>query len=126
MEIFVTLKDVLKVLGILEIKGPRHSKFIRILLSLVTVLTLLYSILTIGCFFAFHAETFAERAESAHVVLAAIHSEVTFYVIWSQRDRLMDFLDEIQRAAARRKNSHLFITKQIKLKIYSNIIRVLF
>lgn len=103
MEIFVVVKKVLTMLGILAIEGHCYGPVIRTLLTVVTVLAQLYAILTIGWFLTFGAQTFVERAEAAHIVSAVIYSEITFYIVWSHRDTLMGFLGTIQRIAEERK-----------------------
>lgn len=103
MELFVIVKKILTILGILEIKGLKYGPLIRVLLGLVTILVELYTILTTGWYFAFGSRTFEQRAEGAILVVAANSTQMTFLALYAERAALVRLVAKIQHVAERRK-----------------------
>lgn len=101
MEIFVIVKKILIILGIHD-GSHKYGRFLRVLLSLVTVLVQYYMIVTSGWYLLNVANTFEQRVQSTMIVFAAIYLQILFDVTWLQHGALMAFMESVQRTADQR------------------------
>lgn len=95
MEIFIRVKELLKILGFLQFNHP-HKKMIAIVQNSICFSVLILSLLSYFWTFRFETDKFFEKTESISLFFVCILLLITYSIFLWQRQRLLELITQFE------------------------------